>query len=580
MYQDLDEVQEFSFKSFFIPFTTIKAIHWIVIIGFLVYGNMLFNGFVWEDTLLIVTNPAGHSFDIFSSQNLFNYDGSGQFRPVSALASAILHVVFGENVFFYHLFSLGLHVSNAVLVFFIFKKFLSKKISFISSLFFLVHPIQVESVAYFASYANLLFFFFGSIALLLSTSIKISYKRFCSIILFLLLSYFSKETGVLFIITATVYFFLFQKKSFIYVGFFACLSLLLISIRIIAGAGISKLLLVPIAQLSFVERLTNVPAIIFYYLSTFFLPFRLAINQQWIISSLSFSAFYFPLIILILLFIGIFVFGKFVLKKEQNIFRIFLFFTIWFLFGLGMHIQLIPLNMTVADHWFYFPIAGLIGMFGVIAEEFISSKKYVAKILFIVSVAVLLIFSLRTIVRNNNYYDDVALFSHDSVIHTNALTEFYFANGYFLQKRYSDALPYYKKSMEMYPYQLNTYQIGRMYELMGDGENAKKYYKKVLAYPRTGKFDNAVRLSYENTATINTFVKTQKREETIIFIYDALKQYPNSVPLWGNLAINEYQLGHQEAALRAAEKAHTLNPSPKTEYIYNRIQHKKQLELK
>ncbi|MGH7202907.1 MAG: hypothetical protein ACREHC_00510, partial [Candidatus Levyibacteriota bacterium] len=86
------EESDFSFKSLFVPFTTIKAIHLIVIIGFIVYYNSLFNGFVWEDKSLIVYNSTGHLFNIFSANNSFNH--GGQFRPIAALYSAIAFAFF------------------------------------------------------------------------------------------------------------------------------------------------------------------------------------------------------------------------------------------------------------------------------------------------------------------------------------------------------------------------------------------------------------------------------------------------------------------------------------------------------
>ena len=37
---------------------------------------------------------------------------------------------------------------------------------------------------------------------------------------------------------------------------------------------------------------------------------------------------------------------------------------------LGLHMQLIPLDLTVADRWFYFTMVGVLGLIGVIIQEF------------------------------------------------------------------------------------------------------------------------------------------------------------------------------------------------------------------
>lgn len=569
-----EEESQFNLKSLFVPFTTSKAIYLIIIIGILVFGNILFNGFIWEDTSLIIQNPAGHSFNIFSPQNTFNYEGSGQFRPVSALVSAVLYFIFRENTFFYHLFSLSVHIANTILLFLIFKHFLQKRVAFFSSLLFLVHPMQTGSVTYFASFANLLFFFFGSVAVLLCVEKKIDYRRFGFILIFLFLSYFSKESGSLFFLIVTVYLILFKRNAWKYIGILTSISVMLVISRIVMGAGISNLILVPIGHLSFIERLYNIPAIFLYYIQTFFFPIQLIINQQWVIESVSFYSFYLPLIILCLFFFVLFIFGKYLLKKQKNIFSVFIFFVVWFLLGIGMHLQLMPLNMTVADHWFYFPIVGLIGMISVFVQELLHHKSRFSKVILISTIVILLLFSLRTMVRNTNYADDMTLFSHDSKIHTNAQTELMLGHAYLSQKRYADAQIHFKKSMDMHPYHLNTYLVGHTHELLDDRSNAENYYNKVIAYPNNKQFDIVVQFSYENIASMHTLSKKwskKDREKTVVYINKALQVYPDSAPLWGNLAINEYELGHQEAALRAAKKAKELEPSPPTEYIYNQI---------
>ena len=76
---------EFSFKQYFVPLTTIKAVHWIIIIGLLVFANALFNGFVWDDKTYIVNNLEVHKLDLATllGPNLFN--SAGFYRPISAL---------------------------------------------------------------------------------------------------------------------------------------------------------------------------------------------------------------------------------------------------------------------------------------------------------------------------------------------------------------------------------------------------------------------------------------------------------------------------------------------------------------
>ncbi|MGH7204441.1 MAG: hypothetical protein ACREHC_08415, partial [Candidatus Levyibacteriota bacterium] len=61
MKEHKSQEEEFSLKNIFVPFTTIKAIHWIVIIGFIVYFNSLSNSFILDDSAQIVANLGVHS---------------------------------------------------------------------------------------------------------------------------------------------------------------------------------------------------------------------------------------------------------------------------------------------------------------------------------------------------------------------------------------------------------------------------------------------------------------------------------------------------------------------------------------
>ncbi len=57
--------KEFTFKDYFVPLTTTKAIHFIIIIGIVVYANALFNGFIADDNGQILDNQLVHSIGNF-----------------------------------------------------------------------------------------------------------------------------------------------------------------------------------------------------------------------------------------------------------------------------------------------------------------------------------------------------------------------------------------------------------------------------------------------------------------------------------------------------------------------------------
>src|ERR1700722_16452791 len=166
---------EFSFKKLFIPLTTFKAIHWIVIVGLIVYCNSLFNGFIMDDTWQIVNNSIIHSLTnipLFFSGSTFDM-GEAQmlagnyYKPLMSLYFSILYTFFGATPFPYHLVQLILHILNSIFVFLLFKKFFTRPLSLFLSLIFLVHPINQEAAIYAADIQDILYFLFGIIALLI-----------------------------------------------------------------------------------------------------------------------------------------------------------------------------------------------------------------------------------------------------------------------------------------------------------------------------------------------------------------------------------------------------------------------------
>ncbi len=117
--------QRFSFPRLYRPLTTVKAISIIGILGFIVFGNALFNGFIMDDSAFIINNPDVHSINIahLFSGNKFN--SFGYYRPISAFYFALLYSLFGTQAFFYHFVQVCLHILNTILLYLILRKLFS-----------------------------------------------------------------------------------------------------------------------------------------------------------------------------------------------------------------------------------------------------------------------------------------------------------------------------------------------------------------------------------------------------------------------------------------------------------------------
>jgi hypothetical protein len=136
----------------------------------------------------------------------------------------------------------------------------------------------------------------------------------------------------------------------------------------------------PIDSLKLSGRLMTMPSIVHFYLTRFVLPVRLATSYFWTYPKFSMHHFLTPLCI-DLSAVSILVYVAIRLHSKSNsFFRLYIFFVCWFLAGLLTLVQLVPLDMTASEPWFYFSMAGLLGMIGIVLKAFplrLSSERLV-----------------------------------------------------------------------------------------------------------------------------------------------------------------------------------------------------------
>lgn len=519
--------QGFSFKNLFFPLTAFKAIHIIVIVGLIVFGNMLFNGFVGDDFEQIIENPSIHSvFNIpaFFSQGTF-YDETGQannfFRPVLSIVFSLVYVFFRDNPFGYHLAQIMLHIANAILVFAIFNYFFKPKISIFLSLIFLIHPINTEAVVYISALNDNLFLFFGLLSIFFLIKKQENYLVNLLIPLFLLLSLLSKETGIVFLFLTPLFTFINNRRRF-FVSLAQSISALLIYLFMrLAIAHIDFMTNIKIAQiqtLSLGERIISIPSIIFFYLKTLIYPLSLSSFQTWIVKAPSLNDFYLPLLVDIAFFSLLIFLALLPFKKNKDLFIVFLFFFVWFVVGLGMHLQIIPLDQTVSERWLYFPIIGLLGSLGVLLKYLNIEKniKY-QSIIFSVIVITLVFYSIRVIVRNTNWHSETSLYSHD-----------------------------FKSNKDSY--QLAT-GLGKVNDYAGDLSKAEQYYiRATQLYPSHITFGNLG----------SFYLHNNEASKAAVAYNTSQKYYGGNVMSWVYLGIAEYNSGDKTGAIVTLKKAYGM----------------------
>jgi len=565
---------DFSFKDYFVPLTNFKAISWITFIGLVVYLNSLFNGFIGDDYSQLVNNNVVHSitnFFLFFTGSTFSRAGSTAlngiyYKPLLSVVYSILFTFFGNTAFIYHILQLLLHIGNSILLFLIVKKLLKNEIAFGIALIFLIHPINNESVVYISALQETLFLFFGLVALKLVQQKGSSIYRSFTITLCLLFSLLSKETGILFLIMLPVYTLLFYRKwklALLQSGIAITIYLLL---RFFIGHVFinQNSANIPFNHTSLLEKFVNFPAIAFFYIKAFFFPYDLISNQRWIIHTLDFHSFYIPLILDICFFVVLVVFGWAIYLKKKSSIKLFAFFALWFLIGMGINLQIIPLDFTTSDRWFYFPIIGLLGMLGVVFHIFHLKDKRIILTSIIGSCLIIFIFGIRDIVRNSNWQDNLTLYQHDMKYGVNDYTfQLEYATELSNHGNQNEAKQHILSSISLRPGVLNWTILGLIYARQHKLEQAKNALRTALTYDNNYYFTNIT------LAKLLTAYGDPK--STIPFLKQVLSKYPNDSMTWVYLAIEEYKIGNRNEALQAVRKSSDIQLSPESKYVYFHI---------
>jgi tetratricopeptide (TPR) repeat protein len=139
-------------NSRFIPYT-------LAAVAFLVFSPALLNGFVdWDDHINLTENPGYRGLGWSHIRWMFTTALMGHYIPVTWLSFGLDYTLWGMNPFGYHLTNNLVHAANTALFYLIALRLLGKASSLrggtlgaagvMAALFFALHPLRAESVAW------------------------------------------------------------------------------------------------------------------------------------------------------------------------------------------------------------------------------------------------------------------------------------------------------------------------------------------------------------------------------------------------------------------------------------------------
>jgi tetratricopeptide (TPR) repeat protein len=157
----------------------------LVLAGVLLFGPSFNDPFHFDDTLITsdsnVTNPA-HWAHFFNPLHL---------RQLTFFTFYLNHLFGGDDPSGYHLVNVGIHIANAVLLYWLLARFAEPWIALAAAGVFLVHPVQSEPVLYVYERSTLLACFFSLLALIA----LVKERRWLAVVMFLC-AFESKESAI------------------------------------------------------------------------------------------------------------------------------------------------------------------------------------------------------------------------------------------------------------------------------------------------------------------------------------------------------------------------------------------------
>lgn len=439
----------------------------------------------------------------------------------------------------------------------------SEAFAFLGAVIFAIHPVNIESVVYISSVQELLYTFFLLLGFWLLTCRQetLTFKLSLPFLLALL----SKESAIVAIPIFSFYLWFVVRKKGVALPWLTS-SLLVFGIYFFLRTFVAKIPLSaphlsPTAQASFYNRLLTIPFEIFSYLRLIFFPLNLAVAQHQVVKSIGDPRFWGALLLVVVSLLGLI----YLLSRFKH--KLAWFFFFWFILSLGLVLNIFPLDMTIAERWLYFPSIGFLGL---VAVLLLRAPK-IAKFWTVLSITIIILFSLRTIARTFNWRSGLALFSHDIKLTKDAFDlENNLGVELFRVGRIAEAKPHFEKSIKLQPNWWTSFNnLGVAYERERNLQEAKELYRQSIAH---GDYY----LAYENLSRL--MLKTDKPDETIQFLTQALQKIPQNSNLLLTLALAYYQKQEFTEAETFAKQAFFLSPTQNNKLIPITIIQRKPIE--
>lgn len=468
----------FKNKNFIFIFLSVLS---IIIFGFIAYGNSISGNFVWDDDFLVKENSFIKELNFDNIKKIFTTNlgaGAGRifqpYRPIQILTFAVDYSIGYLNVEGYHLTNILLHILMALAIYWLINILFSDKfISLFTGIFYVVHPIHTEAVAYISGRAD-------SLSGLFIILCVIFYVKYCrtndlSCYLFVLISYtlalFSREISLITPILLLLYNYTFRQK--IRILNFVPLIIITVIFLFIRDAVLSRFIFKG-SSLTLMQRLPGFFVALPAYIKLMILPFNLHMGYGEPLFSFLNPKAMAGAAILVFLFIWI---AK--ARKDNN--KIVFFALSWFIITLLPQSNIVSVSSYMAEHWLYLPSIGFFLIFAFFIKR-LSVNKIAAACIGLFAVCLLIFYTSLTI-DQNNYWKDPITFYEKTLKYVDYNPKLYVNLGslYYDAGNYDKAIIFYRKGAELDPKSAAAYfNLGNAYSNTGETDKAVEAYRKAI----------------------------------------------------------------------------------------------------
>ncbi len=579
----------------YVKFLCLSAIFILTVI---VFSSSINNEFLtnWDDQDYVTNNNDIKDLSYQNVKKIFTSYYVANYQPVTMLSYGIEYKFFNLNPKTFHTTNLILHLLNIILVFQLIYLLTRKTgISAIAALFFAIHPMHVESVAWISERKDVLYslFYLGAlIAYIYYIKNKKNKYLIYSLLLFIF-SLLSKSMAVTMPVVLILFDYYykrkFERKIIIEKIPFFILAICFGIIAILSqksGGGIYE-----IPLFTSFDRIFIVSYAIIFYIVKMFLPFNLSELYYYPVKTnglLPVEYYIASVIILLIIFLILRI------NKTNKMKKDLIFGLMFFLITISLVLQIIPVGRAIiAERYTYIPY---IGLFFIIGQYYtlVNSKKNSNKAiktkfyLYTVLIVYIIFFSYTTYNRNKVWKNGITLFSdvvkkypskpfgywacgiakNNAQDFKGAITDYtkaieltHCSEAFINKGEIKNDLHLYKKTIQNnHSMAVELVDCATIYYNRGVSKSILKNYKQSLEdYNKAIELNPDYAEAYNNCGIVKGIL--QDYQGSIKDFGKAIALNPNYTEAYNNQGITKSNLKDYQGAIKDFDKAIALNPN-------------------